>query len=79
MSKLKRGLLGNPHEHEGIFGGKYVTIDGTQYQIIRRSGDNHKWIVKECEGVFSGYFGEEKVVEKNWLGFWCVRNKGMWD
>jgi hypothetical protein len=79
MGGLKRSLYGNPEVHEGMFGGSYVTIDGTNYQILRRSGDNNKWIVKECEGAFSCYFGEEKVVEKDWLGQWRVRNKGMWE
>ena len=79
MSGLKRSLFGNPDVHEGIFGGSYVTIDGTKHEIIRCSGDNNKWIVKECEGAFSCYFGGEKVIERGWLGRWQVRKKGMWD
>ena len=80
MPELKRNLWGEPEEDSGILGGRYVTIDGKRYEVISRSGDNRKLVVKECEGLLAGVgLGDEKVVEKNWLGEWKVRDKGIWD
>jgi len=78
MAKIEKDFWGNhPQEHESLLGSdKYIKIDGTSYRIIRRSGNNNKFIVREESGLFGG---EEKVVEKNLIGEWILRNKGMFD
>ena len=80
MNKLKRRFLSRePEVHRSMFGECYVTIDDKRYEIIRRSGDDRRWVVREAEGPFSRLIGEEKIVERDWLGNWKVKDKFLWD
>jgi hypothetical protein len=77
MSKIETKLFSRePEVYKPMFGGPYIMVNGKKYDIVRRSGNDKKWIVRETDAVFNGAFAEEFIVEETWSGEWKMRKKG---